>query len=149
MRLLACIFLFAVLFSACNKDKFTTEPQITFKSLQPNFSTNNTARGNPPKVVFEVRDGNGDLDTDTAKIHIKNTFTNKSDSFNFPDLKPILGKDFRSDVTVNLFDVLGGRNPNGVPKPFTDTIAFEIFVTDKARNKSNVIVTPQFYYTFE
>lgn len=134
------------MFSACKKDKFTTEPQISFQNFQPNNGSNRSSLNNQPYLVFEITDSQGDLDVDTAKIFVRNTLTNKLDSFNFPDLKAARGKNFKGDVQVGLFTVMGGRNLPSTQRPYVDTLSFEVYVTDLAKNKSNVIVASPFYY---
>ena len=145
---------FSILFfSACKKDKYTTAPQISFKSISPNaFSSNNTILESEfaPKLTISVTDAEGDLgfklNQDTAKVFIKNLLTNNLDSFNFPDLHRSAGKNFKADVTINLFNALECRN-SGPPRPRTDTLYFDVYVTDFAKNKSNVITTsdPVYY----
>lgn len=146
MRSLACLLLCVVLFSGCKKDKFTTEPQITFQRFQPDQGSNKSSLNNQPYLIFEITDSEGDLDIDTAKIFVRNTITNKLDSFNFPDLKAARGKNFKGDVQVGLFTVMGGRNLPSTQRPYVDTLSFEVYVTDLARNKSNVIIASPFYY---
>ncbi len=140
-----CIMLFA--FAGCKKDKFTTAPQIVFKEFKPNQGNNRDAISNQPYIVFEITDGEGDLDTDSAKIFVRNTLTNKIDSnLRFPNLGSAAGKNFKGDVQVGLFTVLGGRDLPSTQRPFVDTLAFEVYVVDKAKNKSNVILAQPFYY---
>lgn len=146
MRSLACILLFSIAFSACKKDKFTSEPQISFQKFQPDQGSNKSSLNNQPYLIFEITDSEGDLDVDTARIFIKNLLTNKLDSFNFPDLKAVRGKNFKGDVQVGLFTVMAGRNLPSTRRPFVDTLSFEVYVTDLARNKSNVIIASPFYY---
>lgn len=146
MRLLACICIVGFLFSACKKNKFTSEPQISFQKFQPDQGSNKSALNNQPYLIFEITDSEGDLDVDTAKIFIRNTLTNKLDSFNFPDLKAARGKNFKGDVQVGLFTVMGGRNLPSSQRPYVDTLAFEVYVTDLANHKSNVIIAFPFYY---
>lgn len=141
-----------MLLSACGKDKYTTEPQIKFKDIDPQYATTDLTSLNKdqaPKVTLEVTDEEGDLgfiaNKDTAKVFVKNLLTSGIDSFNFPDLQTSAGKRFKADVVINLFNSLE-RTPG--PVPHTDTIYFEIYVTDFAKNKSNVIVTDKpVYYT--
>ncbi len=147
--------LFALLFffSACNKDKFTTAPQIKFKSISPSDFASNVVinlKDQAPKLTVHVTDAEGDIgmvpNVDTAKIFIKNLLTNRLDSFDLPDLAGAGGKNFKADIEVNLYQNLGCRSV-GPPRPRTDTIYFEVYVRDFAKNKSNVIVTddPVYY----
>jgi hypothetical protein len=48
------------------------------------------------------------------------------------------------EVSVNINNALP---PPRIPRPYTDTLYFEVFVKDFAGNKSNVIrTTAPFYY---
>jgi hypothetical protein len=144
--ILFIIFIFTV-FSACNKDKFTTAPQISFKEFEPNQGSNRDVITNQPHLIFEITDGDGDLDRDSAKIFLKNTLTGKVDSsLRFPELGSAAGKNFKGDVRVGLFSVMQGRNLPSTQRPFVDTLSFEVFVVDKAKNKSNVIIAQPFYF---
>lgn len=146
MRSLATVLFVLIIFTGCKKDKFTTEPQISFQKFQPNEGSNRSSISTQPYLIFEITDSEGDLDVDTAKIFIRNTLTNKLDSFNFPDLKAARGKNFKGDVQIGLFTVMGGRNLPSTQRPYVDTLSFEVYVTDLAKNKSNVIIASPFYY---
>lgn len=146
MRLIILILIIVFAFSACEKDKFTTAPQISFKKFQPNQGNNLGSTANQPYLVFEITDSEGDLDVDSSKIYIRNTLTNKMDSFNFPALGSTAVKNFKGDVQVGLFSVMGGRDLPSTQRPYVDTIGFEVYVTDLAKNKSNVILAAPFYY---
>lgn len=150
MRNTIIVVLICFLISACSKDKFKTEPQIKFKSIEPDVVESSITRDatNIPVLTVGVTDGDGDLgfkaDKDTSYIYVKNLTTAKIDSFILPDLSRTAGKNFEADIQVTLFNVLGG-NP-GIPRPKTDTLYFEVYVTDFAKNKSNVIVTDKPVY---
>ncbi len=138
---------------ACSKNKFTTAPQITFKSLKPNTLSGNIPITGQilPVLTFTVTDLEGDLGKqagkDTAFIYIKNLLANKSDSFRFPDLTNATMKDFQADVdvTLNTNNLLQASNR---PSPKTDTLFYEVYVKDFAKNKSNTIVTTTPLYFF-
>ncbi|MEO6406912.1 MAG: hypothetical protein ABIY51_15160 [Ferruginibacter sp.] len=144
------IFLIAttVMFSACKKDKYTTEPQISFKSVNPNATS--IAIGSViPVITFGITDAEGDIgfkkDVDTAFIYIKNNLTGKSDSLAFPDLNTASKSNFKADVNVSIETVLQCKSlPNG--SEHTDTLYFDIYVKDFAGNKSNVITTGEPIY---
>lgn len=151
MRYILSIFSIVIIFLACKKDKFTTVPQISFKSIKPNaFLSSTTDRTAAPILTITVTDAEGDLGfktgKDTSVIYITNLLTNKLDSFNLPDIQTSAQKDFKADVEINLFAVMGGSNR---PRPKTDTLFFEVYIKDFAKNKSNVIKTsnPVFYIT--
>ena len=145
-------FILVVLISSCGKDKYTTEPQLTFKSFNPNISNSQVSQDFQPKVKLEIRDKEGDIgfkiDKDTSTVYIKNMLTGKLDSMFFPDLSAVAGNNFKGEIEIGLFTVLGGRSLPLNQRPYTDTLHFEIYVTDFAKHKSNVILTTEpFIYT--
>ena len=150
MRNTCLIALLSLIISSCSKDKFKNEPQIKFKSIKPDRVSSGITRDNLgiPELTVTVTDANGDLGfkagKDTSYIFVKNLTTNKQDSFLLPDLSAATSKNFEADIAVTLFNVLGGSSR---PRPKTDTLFFEIFVRDFAKNKSNVIVSsdPLYY----
>ena len=152
MRYTLLIIAACLLFTACKKDKFTTVPQIKFKSVSPNaFLSGGTDRTLAPILTISVTDAEGDLGfingKDTSFIYLKNLLTNFVDSSLYlPNINTAAKKDFKGDIAINLFSVLGGSNR---PRPKTDTLYFEVYIKDFAKNKSNVIKTsdPVFYIT--
>ena len=155
MRIVLFFSAFILIFASCKKDKYTTAPQIKFKSVNPNVSSSAvlaTDSDLSPKLTIEITDAEGDLGYvqgfDTSMIYIKNLLTQNLDSFLLPDIQTAGTKNFKADIIVNLFDVLEcGPVPPFPIRPRTDTTFFEVYVTDFAKNKSNVIVTgdPVYY----
>jgi hypothetical protein len=140
-----------VFFTACDKNKFNTVPEIKYKSVKPNFFFAGGTTTNPdafPKITIKVTDAEGDFgfirDQDTSRVYIKNLLSGKEDSVDFPSLQSAAAKNFEAEVDISIERVLQGSTR---PAPKTDTLFFEIFVRDFARNKSNVIKTgdPIFY----
>src|SRR6188768_47812 len=103
MRIIILVCLIGLFFSACNKDKYTTEPQIEYKSIDFNY-VENISGYSTPSVTFSITDAEGDIGNltlrDTAYIHVKNVRTGDSALLTFPDLKDITKKDFKADVTA-------------------------------------------------
>lgn len=139
-----------VLFTTCKKDKFTTVPQISFKSISPNvWFTNSTSRPGP-QLTIKLTDTEGDfgfaVGKDSSYVYIKNISFSPFgiDSLEFPDL----GNAKRSNLDAEVsFDLLGGRGifyGSGISRR-TDTVYFEIYVKDFAKNKSNVIKSGPLY----
>jgi hypothetical protein len=154
MRYILSIFTVTILFFACKKDKFTTVPQITFKSVKPNawLSTNTAVQKDiAPVLTIRVTDAEGDLGLkagkDTSLVYVKNLLNNVIDSSQLlPNIGTSAKPDFQADIAINLFSVMGG-NPNSNVRPRVDTLYFEVYIKDFAKNKSNVIKTsdPVFY----
>ncbi len=150
------ILIFAVIalgFLSCNKDKFTTVPQIKFKSISPDtwYSTNyDPTQG--PMLTVNLTDAEGDFgfkdNSDTSYVYVKNITVPpfKIDSLKFPDLTAINGSRIDVDIEVNLRSVLATTYTSGRPRPYTDTLNFEVYVKDFAKNKSNVLSVGPVYF---
>ena len=143
MRILFSLALVAVFFTACKKDKFTTVPQIKYKSLKNNVFTGGTVPSNSaPTITLHVTDAEGDLGfldgKDTSYVFLKNLRTNITDSIILPDLSKAGVKNFEADIEVNLYKIV--RVPSSTP-PKKDTLYYDIYVQDFAKNKSNVVRT--------
>jgi hypothetical protein len=141
------ILLFTAVLFSCKKDEFTDEPQITFKRFDLSESNNYVQQNMQPHIIMEVTDANGDLGfkpgEDTAIIYLKNLLTGRIDStLYFPDLGASATQNFKGEVSVGLFSVLGGRDLPANQRPYSDTLYFEIYIKDFAKHKSNVIQTP-------
>ena len=133
--------------ASCKKDKFTTAPQIKYKSLSHNL-VDLSPTSAVPVFTLHITDAEGDLGingNDVAWVYMKNLLTNKFDSVPFPDLQAAAKKNFEADIDVTIDKVLDCR-----PVPgnllHTDTLYFEFYVKDFAKNKSNVITTPEPVY---
>lgn len=144
MRYLVIIAFLCFLFWGCKKDKFTTEPQIAYKSLTPNVVDASLPFQVMPVLTLEVTDSEGDLgltSKDTSRIYIKNLVTGKTDSsLVFPDISGVVKRNFQGDVaiTIDSGTLLEGTTR---PRPKTDTLFYEVYIKDFAKNKSNVIRT--------
>lgn len=153
MRILS-VLLLAVVLVSCEKDKYTDAPQIEFLRFDANVASNFTGFNNQPHMILNVTDANGDLgfkpNVDTAFIYLKNMLTGRVDSsLHFPDLGTGATKNFEAELSVGLFSILGGRDLPSSQRPYSDTLYFEIYIKDFAKNKSNVILTtePFIYHT--
>ncbi|MGF2414876.1 hypothetical protein [Ferruginibacter sp.] len=152
MRYTLLIVTLAIFFTACKKDKFTTVPQISFESVKPNSAYSNIPLNQQyiPSLTISVTDAEGDLGfisgKDTSKIYVKNLLTGKEDSLILPNISTAAVKDFKGEISVDLSTLLGASTR---PRPKVDTLFFEVYIKDFAKNKSNVIVSgdPVFYIT--
>ena len=146
----AILILSLVVFASCSKDKFTNEPQLEFKRFDrdqwvgPIFTTQE-----PPHMIVEVTDGDGDLGfiagQDTAFVYLKNLLNGDTDSLAFPNLASAAKKNFKADIEISIASVMTGR-PGNPPRPYSDTLYFEVYVKDFAKNKSNVVLTSEPFY---
>ncbi len=145
---ITCIFLYS-----CNKDKFTSVPQIKYKSVSPNAWLNAiTPPGAGPVLTIHLTDAEGDFgfedNKDSAWVYVKNMTIPpfNTDSFKFPNLGSSGGKNLEADIDIVITDAL---ESSSTPGPHTDTLFFEVYVKDFAKNKSNVILTgdPVYFIT--
>ena len=142
MRYTLILTIAILFFTACKKDKYTTAPQIKFKSISPTDVVGGIGVA-APVLTISIADAEGDIGNngnDTAYLYIKSLLTNDFDSLAFPDLQNASVKNFKADVefsTAGVFKckpIPGG----GIHK---DTLYFEVYVKDFAKNKSNVVTT--------
>ena len=147
MRYTLLIVMLAMMLSACKKDKYTTAPQISYKSIKPDVISLNIPIPNQqiPVLTIKITDAEGDIGfidhQDTSKLFIKNLLTGKTDStLLLPDISSAIIKNFQAEVGIKLSSniLIEGTTR---PRPKTDTIYYEIYIKDFAKNKSNVIRT--------
>ena len=148
MRYTFLIAIVVLLFTACKKDKFTTAPQISFKSIKPDtWVRGTTADEDFPFLTIEVTDAEGDLGLlkgqDTSYVYVTNLRTNRFDSLRLPDISQASKKNFKADIVINMKKFMGA--PNTTVK---DTLYFDVFIKDFAKNKSNVMRTGKPVYYF-
>ena len=150
MRYLIIIVVAALFITACKKDKFTTVPQISFKSFTPNVWFINSTSQTGPMLNIKLTDAEGDFgfsdNKDTSYVYVKNLTIPpfNIDSLKFPDLGSAAKKNFDVEVSVDLKGGLGILQGSGISHK-TDTVFYEIYVKDFAKNKSNVIKSDPFY----
>jgi hypothetical protein len=151
MRNTIIILIISLIAVSCGKDKFTSAPQIKFKSIKPDRAPSNVIinSSDVPVLTINVTDREGDLGIvegkDTSFLFIRHITLNRTDSFRLPDIQSISGKNFESDIIVNMFDVLR-PDPRYTNRPRVDTLMYELYVKDFAKNKSNVITAGPLYY---
>jgi hypothetical protein len=152
MRYCLLISILALGFVACKKDKFTSAPQISFKSINPdNWDNANLNSNEGPVITIHLTDSEGDFGFadghDTSYAYVKNISIPpfREDSIKFPTLPNSIKKNLDVDVDLMIRRVLAN---SGRPRPFVDTLYFEVYVKDFAKNKSNVIRTEKPLYLY-
>ncbi len=150
MRLIIPLLLISLFFFGCKKDKFTTEPQIKFKSIGPTVMRN--LPGLKLFVTFQLTDKDGDFGfkgEDSSYVYVRAVSIPGTtlDSVKFPDLSLKTDGSMDAEITADISSALATTNTGTTEK--IDTLFFEIYVQDFAKNKSNVITTtdPIYYIT--
>jgi hypothetical protein len=144
-----CICLFAF---SCKKSGESTAPKIKFKSITSEMRSSQSSNIKP-YLVIQVSDEEGDFGfnegKDTSYIYIKNitAVPNFIDSFKFPAiLAKLPSTTFKSYVDVEI-DIngtgTGQKLASEIPNnnQTRDSLYYEVYVKDFAKNKSNVIKT--------
>ena len=143
MRLIP-IFVFVFLFFCCNKDKYTTKPQLKYKSA--NITT---VSGNQVLLLkLDLTDKEGDF---TTLLGVKKTVSgcpgsNFTDSTLFPIPEDFIKtKGTHGEVVVTLNKSDRGSNTCSVPGGGTrpDTTVFKFWTRDKAGNTSDTALSEQ------
>jgi hypothetical protein len=138
MKLYQFLILFSVIIVvACNKDKFTTVPQVELKSISPETVFN----GDIIKLEGKYTDQEGDLDSvlivykwyNNTTVVRKDTFRYSFDGIGIPT------KTREADIVIT-FEYNTNNNPDLVPLPgvsIKDTTAtLGLVLKDKAANRS-------------
>jgi len=159
MRYLFLIFFASAIlfFTSCmKKEKYPDIPQIEFAGWTSVFDTGQFAKRGILGITF--KDGNGDIGLNPG-----DTFPpfNKQGDYYYNYVITYYEKQVGAYVKIDLdppfsarIPVLTPDDPNkaikGIiidtlamnPNPLFDTIRFDLFIYDRALNKSNVITTP-------
>jgi len=140
-HVLIFLALFAVV--SCDKNKYTTKPQITIKSVSPAEWT----RDNILSIVLEFTDKEGDI---TDSMYFVKQILNENQKglpqeFQTSMIKlPIYPKAIQGEMEIRFARRIGF----GVPlmgDPLTaqnDTVIFHMAVSDRAGNWSDTLTTP-------
>ena len=136
-RLLIITFLlFATL--ACSKDKFTSQPQVTVKSIQPSIVTN----GSVIRLLASYTDEEGDIDSVyiVYKWYNGNTPTLIDTLMRFPTSRLGIPAQLRkSDIAVEFeYNTYNQQSLLTLPGVSRDTSAtLGLLLIDKTKKRSN------------
>ena len=143
MRLISLLMI-ALVFFGCEKDKFTTKPQLKFRSV----NATNVSGNQVIQMKFELTDKEGDF---SPFLGIKKTvlgcatsnFTDSS-SLTIPE-EFIKTKGTEGELVITLDRNNRGTNscllPGNIVRP--DTTVFSFWTRDKAGNKSDTAYSSQ------
>jgi hypothetical protein len=126
--------------AGCNKDKFTTRPQLKFK----NVNSYEIQRGGIMDFKIEFTDKEGDL-TDTIWIQLKTTrcpASNRILTYKIPDFPLAQNSQGLFEISfVNGVFVPGYVALPGPACGRPDTTTFRFWARDKAKNISDTVET--------
>lgn len=158
---LHCFWLFAVmciLFASCKKEeKYPVIPHIEFLSLE---DIRSESSGMDVRLTFKFQDGDGDIgldedDTDspfdTASVYYYNCFISYFEKQNGEFVKvelpstlnmriPRLSDYDEESIEGEIYLDMYANNPFST----FDTIRYELYIVDRALNRSNTITTSEF-----
>jgi hypothetical protein len=133
----------AIILIACNKEKFTTKPQLKFKGV----NLTSVAAGQRLSFDLEVTDAEGDIsDTFFMRREVRRfPSLSQTDSFPIP-----IGFEITKDFIANLnICFLNNRINQGCPSitarssQSQDTTTFKFWLRDKAKNYSDTLTVPE------
>lgn len=133
------IFLLTILF-ACSKDKFTSEPKVEIRSIQPATVYN----GNVIRLLGSYTDEEGDIDSVyiVYKWFNSSTATRIDTLMRFPTGRLGIPAQLRkSDIAVEFeYNTYNQTNMLTLPGVTRDTTAsFGLILIDKTRKRSNYV----------
>lgn len=139
-------FLVVTVLAGCSKDKYTTKPQLTFKSvnttlLQPNQSI---------QFIIEVTDREGDIQDSIwiQKFEPNCPSSNFIAKYKMPDFNKL--RNLKGDIEI-CFGYGIGLGCAPITGPFcpnrNDTAVFKFWLQDNAKNMSDTISSPSIVIT--
>lgn len=138
MRTFLTMLLFGLLFYGCKKDKFTTAPQLTFKSV----NTDRLQVGERLQITLSFTDAEGDISDSIYVEQVPDPRCSAGGGFRamykIPSFPP--EKNLKGDILVTY----GYRVSPQLREPlcnFSDTCYFRFMLKDKAQNRSDTIST--------
>ena len=147
--LVSFAFCIAVMTSCLNGDEYPLEPDIKYVSAV--FKDTLDQLGNVAylgTITFEFTDGDGDIGTETGdttnnmfvdEIELANGIrqTPVPHEYKIPYITPGgSNQSLKGEIDVEV-EIFKSFNP-----PTYDTVIYEIYIVDRANNKSNIITTP-------
>ncbi len=138
MRTILGLFVIVTFLAGCAKDKFTTAPQLTFKSV----NTDRLQVGERLQITLSFTDAEGDI---ADSIYVEQVPDPDCPSGGgFKAMYKIPSFPTAKNLTGDLLITYGYRVSPQLREPlcnFNDTCYFRFMLKDKAQNKSDTIKT--------
>lgn len=144
--------LLTFIFASCEKKGPSSSDKIPHIS-DLKISTDVVRQNNPDDtllITFSVTDGDGDIGSsaDSAGIYLQDDWGSNANQFYFPDIpRDVVDpeKGIIATCTVKVPSTLHFIIRPGNPPPTKDSVKFDVYVRDDARNESNHLTTPMIY----
>ena len=149
--LLSFILLTFLIISCTKPPDYPNEPEIGFVGFSKNTLQQGDGNNDSLNVVISFTDGDGDLgDRDSLNLFVTDKRTGfLQDRFKIPFIPEqgasngISGEISFALYTTCCIDYV--NHTSCQPKSTPDTLIYEIYIMDRAKNKSNVIETAPIY----
>ena len=130
-----CFFL-----ASCNKDKFSTRPQLTFKSV----NTEVVSKPSIFKMTLSFTDAEGDIEDSLFIFKVTRNCPQSDIDLKYKIPPFPLKKNLQGDIEVTY--AYGTLSAPAIPGPLcsgvNDTCIFRFVLRDKALNKSDTVNSP-------
>ncbi len=136
MRYPILFSIFILFLFSCNKNKYNTVPQLKFKSV----NTKQLHSGETLRMTLSFTDAEGDLIADSSlfvkKVVARCAGSNFDQYYKLPTFPTAKNQFGEILVTYSYNDISPKCNKN-------DTAVFKFILRDKAKNKSDTVVSDQ------
>lgn len=134
MRNTVLFFIVVLIFSACEKDKYQTTPQLKFESV----NTEVLSRNETLEFDLSFTDAEGDLTDNIFILKIEPNCSNSFFNASYPIPEFPSGKNQKGNIKVTFS--YNEVSPKCFPR--NDTATFKFVLRDKAQNTSDTAVSP-------
>lgn len=146
------LLIFMVWIGCRSNDNLSNIPSIQWIGISKIIMDQGDLNQDSVLIQIAFEDGDGDLGYGSSDPRKDITVIDQrtglvSDQFKIPDLPNSNGRSIKGDIQLRLYTTCC-IFPNNIPPctapsqyPF-DTIVYEVFLTDKAGNKSNRVISP-------
>jgi hypothetical protein len=143
MRYTILISIFILFITSCNKNKYTSAPQLKYESV----NTKKLSRGETLRITLSFTDAEGDLQDSIFVQKIVSKCRDNSNS-SFTQLYKVpefpAGKNQAGDIVISY----GYTSINPICQSRNDTAVFRFVLKDKQKNKSDTVTSEPIVIVF-
>lgn len=150
MRSIATIFILAIFFVACKRAGQSKIPEIKLISMTPDSVK--AGSQDTVYITFKLVDGDADLGNDPGgqvyDIYLKDSRVDTFIGYFFPEISADVRDAGRGVEGICTFKQLAAYlipREDSLHMATGDTLFYELYIKDRARNESNHIVTQNLY----